>query len=253
MFSHQNRFQGNRFSDNAAGAVLMNSNGLVVRENVFAWNRGSRSYGLVLQTTTGATVERNAIVGNGIGIFLDNAIQARLTGNLVAGNWLALQLFPNSEATEITGNRIEGNTFDAAGGWSEGAYQLCREGRGNYWSAAVRAGYDLEGDGVLDGPFAASSPLGELAREREQLRLFLHSPAAGVIEWAERTFPVFSVSQAVDPCPLARLAVNVPDPARPAGRGRASAPMLVGNGAAGLLLLLATARLAAGARRKVRP
>ena len=203
MFSHQNRFERNNFQHNAAGAVLMNSNGVVVRDNVFAWNQGSRSYGLVLQTTTEAVVDGNTIVGNGIGIFIDNAIRGQITGNLVAANWLGLELFPNSEATLVTGNTIADNTFDAAGGWAEGAYQFCRDGRGNFWSAARRNGFDLEGDGVLDGPHAASSPLGELAREREQLRLFTHSPAARVMDWAERTFPVFDLPQIVDSCPLA--------------------------------------------------
>ena len=220
MFSHQNRFERNRFTDNAAGAVLMNSNGLIVRDNVFAWNRGSRSYGLVLQTTSGARVENNSIVGNGIGIFLDNAIRARVTGNLVASNWLALQLFPNSEATVLTGNTVTGNFFDAAGGWVEGAYLLCDNGMGNYWSGARTTGFDLEGDGALDAPYAAGSPLGELAREREHLRLFLSSPAAQVINWAERTFPVFDIAQPVDSCPRARPAFQGPalfGPAIPPG------------------------------------
>jgi nitrous oxidase accessory protein len=209
MFSHQNRFEHNRFTENAAGAVLMNSNGLIVRNNVFAWNRGSRSYGLVLQTTTGARVENNSFVGNGIGVFLDNAIRARVTGNLVASNWLALQLFPNSEATVLTGNTIADNFFDAAGGWVEGAYLLCENGVGNYWSGAGATGFDLEGDGILDAPYTPGSPLAELAREREQLRLFTSSPAAQVINWAERTFPVFDIPQPVDSCPLARPATQV--------------------------------------------
>lgn len=203
MFSHYNRFERNIFRDNSAGAVLMNSNGVVVRDNVLAWNRGSRSYGLVLQTTTEAVIEGNTIVGNGIGIFVDNAIRGRITGNQVAANWLGLELFPNSEATLLVGNTIADNTFDVAGGWSEDAYQLCRGGRGNYWSAARQSGFDLDGDGVIDAPWSASSPLGELAREREPLRLFTHSPAARVMSWAERTFPVFDVAQIVDSCPLA--------------------------------------------------
>ena len=56
---------------------------------------------------------------------------------------------------------------------------------------ATFAGYDLDGDGVLDEPYAASSPLVGLARSREGLRVFLGSPAARTLEWAEHTFPVF--------------------------------------------------------------
>jgi len=251
MFSHWNRFERNRFSQNAAGAVLMNSNGVVVKDNIFAWNRGSRSYGLVLQTTTDARVEGNTMVGNGIGIFLDNAIRAEVTGNLVASNWLGLELFPNSEATVLVGNSIIGNTFDAAGGWADGAYQLCRNGRGNFWGAARRTGFDLEGDGVLDESYAPSSPLGEMAREREPLRLFTTSPAAHVIDWAERTFPVFDLPQVVDSCPLAVPGARLTELAAPGG-GIAEMTLLRG-GLLGILTMsglgLAGVRLRRGGKR----
>jgi nitrous oxidase accessory protein len=249
MFSHRNRFERNRFSDNAAGAVLMNSNGLVVRDNIFAWNRGSRSYGLVVQTTTDARVEGNTIVGNGIGIFLDNAIRARVTGNLVASNWLALELFPNSEATVLVGNSIVDNTFDAAGGWAQGAYQLCEEGRGNFWSAARRNGFDLEGDGVLDLAYPASSPLGEMARERESLRLFMTSPAARVIEWAERTFPVFDVPQIVDPCPLSASQVQVAQVSGPGAGSPSRDRLVLQGGLAGVTLISGLGLLGVSLRR----
>ncbi|MEO7986790.1 MAG: NosD domain-containing protein, partial [Gemmatimonadales bacterium] len=177
---------------------------LVIRDNVFAWNTGGRSFGLVLQTANEPRVEGNLFVGNGTGTFFDNVIHGRYTGNLVAGNWLGLQLFGNSEATQVTGNAMIGNTFDASGGATPGAYVFCARGDGNYWHAAEGDGYDLDGDGVLDRSYQASSPLAELARSREGLRLFLGSPAARVLDWAERTFPVFAMDQAEDACPLAR-------------------------------------------------
>lgn len=204
MFSHNNRFERNVFTHGAAGAVVMNSSGLVIRDNVFAWNSGSRSFGLILQTATAPLVERNLFVGNGIGTFFDNVIRGRYLDNLVAENWLGLQLYGNSEQTEITGNAIVGNTFEVTGGAQEGAYTFCAGGRGNYWEGATLAGYDLDGDGVLDEPYAASSPLVGLAQSREGLRLFLGSPAARTLEWAEHTFPVFDVDQAEDSCPAAR-------------------------------------------------
>jgi nitrous oxidase accessory protein len=219
MFSHFNRFERNTFTRSAAGAVVMNSNGLVIEDNVFAWNTGSRSFGLVLQTATDPSVTGNVFAGNGIGTFFDNVIRGRYTGNLVAENWLGLQLFSNSEATVVTGNSMAGNTFDASGGATPGAYAFCEAGRGNYWAAATGTGggggYDLDGDGVLDRPYGASSPIAELARAREGLRLFLGSPAAQALDWAERTFPVFDVDQAQDSCPLARppaLSVRTPPP-----------------------------------------
>ena len=204
MFSHHNRFESNLFTHGAAGAVVMNSNGLIIRDNVFAWNSGSRSFGLVLQTATEPVIEQNLFVGNAVGTFFDNVIRGRYIDNLVAENWLGLQLYGNSEQTEITGNAIIGNTFEATGGSGMGSYIFCVEGRGNYWAGAARDGYDLDGDGVLDEPYAVSSPLAELARSREGLRLFLGSPAARTLDWAERTFPVFDVDRVEEGCPAAR-------------------------------------------------
>jgi len=202
MFSHANRFERNVFTDNAAGAVIMFSRSLTITDNVFAWNAGARSYGLVLQQATDPVVSGNLFVGNAIGVFFDNVIGGTFTDNLVAGNWLALQLFTNSERTVLTGNAMLANTFDVAGGGT-GSYQLSVKGRGNFWGAAKRRGYDLDGDGVLDTPHSPSSPLAELALNRVGLRLFLESPAADVMSWAERAIPVFDVAGVIDSFPLA--------------------------------------------------
>ncbi|MGZ8399001.1 MAG: nitrous oxide reductase family maturation protein NosD [Gemmatimonadales bacterium] len=253
MFSHQNQFERNVFHHSAAGAVVMNSNGLSIRDNVFAWNAGSRSFGLVLQTATDPIVRGNLFVGNGVGTFFDNVIRGRYNGNLVAENWLGLQLFSNSEQTEVTGNAIVGNTFDISGGAAPGAYIFCAGTRGNYWSKAMAEGYDLDGDGVLDQPFAASSPLAELARTREGLRVFLASPAARVLDWAERAFPVFQIDQAEDTCPAARppqvgVLASLPPEGSDAG-GATQYAAALGSIAAGLGLLV----IPVWRRRRIQP
>jgi nitrous oxidase accessory protein len=254
MFSHNNRFERNVFTHGAAGAVVMNSRGLIIRQNVFAWNSGSRSFGLVLQTATAPLVERNLFVGNGVGTFFDNVIGGRYIGNLVAENWLGLQLYGNSEQTEITGNNIVGNTFEVTGGAQDGAYIFCANGRGNYWAGAALDGYDLDGDGVLDEPYAASSPLVELAQTREGLRLFLGSPAARTLEWAEHTFPVFDLDQAEDGCPAARpsnfpILAALPNRSDEGGKATQYAAA-AGSLVAGLGILLAPARSRRTTRRK---
>ena len=250
MFSHANHFERNVFTDNAAGAVIMNSRRVSVTDNVFAWNAGARSYGLVLQQATDPLVTGNLLVGNGIGVFFDNVIRGTFTDNVVAGNWLGLQLFPNSEQTVVTRNAILANTFDATGGADTAAYRLCVDGRGNYWGAAVGAGgYDLSGDGVLDVPHAASSPLAELALTRQPLRLWLESPAARALGWAERTFPVFAVGGATDPCPLGtppRPAMLTRLPAAPATHAGGTRTQ---GTAAAFTLLLGLAALIVGRRR----
>ena len=255
MSSHYNRFARNVFTDNAAGAVIMFSRGLVVTDNVFAWNAGSRSYGLILQSATEPAVRGNTFVGNGIGVFFDNVIRGDFAGNVVAGNWLGLELFTNSDATTVTGNTMVGNTFDATGGAGKDVYRFCADGLGNYWGAAADGGFDLNGDGVFDAPHPASSPLAELALTRGGLRLFLGSPAARALTWAERTLPVFDVPQVIDSCPLAaapHAAVLARLPAAPAEAGGSGSmgQAAVGAGAmaGGLAFMLASRRRRAGRR-----
>ncbi|HET7789779.1 MAG TPA: nitrous oxide reductase family maturation protein NosD [Gemmatimonadales bacterium] len=249
MFSHDDRFARNTFTDNAAGAVLMNSTGVRVEDNVFAWNGGSRSYGLVLQTATAPVVTGNLLVGNGVGVLFDNVIRGAFRGNLVAANWLGLELFNSSEGTAITGNALAGNTFDATGGGLAGAYTLCEGGRGNYWARAASEGYDLDGDGVLDAPHPAGSPFAALAVARPGLRLFLESPAARTLDWAERSFPVFDAGGVTDGCPLARPpATPALDRLPPAPRG--SEGGAGGQRAAGGIALALGAVALAFARRR---
>lgn len=249
MFSHENRFERNVFTDNAAGAVIMNSRHVVVTGNVFAWNAGSRSYGLVLQTASDPVVRGNTFVGNGIGVFFDNVIRGDFGDNLVAANWLGLELFANSESTTVSGNTLIGNTFDASGGGAPGAYRFCRAGRGNYWSRALRDGYDLDGDGILDTPHTAAAPLAELALSRESLRPLLESPAAHALDWAERTFPAFAAGEAVDSCPLARaplLSTTYALPPAPASRLGGT----LAQGAVGAALTLGAGVVLVGLRRR---
>ncbi len=247
MYSHENRFERNVFTDNVAGAVIMFSRGLVVTGNVFAWNSQSRSYGLVLQNATEPDVRDNAFVGNAVGVFFDNVIRGAFTDNVIAANWLGLRLYANSEDTRITGNALTANTFDVTGGGgASGQYRFCADGRGNYWDAGVRDGYDLDGNGVLDAPHPASSALAELALSRDGLQLFLASPAAASLQWAERTFPVFDVGGAVDSCPLARaprpeMLSRTPAARAAAGIGRAGQRLagaaVLGAGLVGLVLV----------------
>jgi nitrous oxidase accessory protein len=236
MFSHRNLFEDNRFIESAAGSSIMNSRDVVARRNVFAFNRGVESYGLLQQTTERTVLERNAFVGNGVGLFLDGAVDGRVSGNLIAHNFVGLELFGSSTGNTITGNTIAANTYAATGGAAD--TRFCADGRGNRWSGDD--GWDLDGDGVHDLPYGPASPLTEVSRERPALRLFLTSPAATVLGWAERTFPVFALEVVIDPCPLARSPADVPPvPIHAAGAGRGGA-----LAAAASLLALGLALLA---------
>ena len=232
MFSHVNVFEDNRFTHSAAGSSIMNSRDVVARRNVFAWNRGVSSFGLLQQTTERTVLEENAFVGNGTGLWLDGAVDGVIRHNLVAGNFVGLALLGSATGNLVAGNAITGNTYAATGDAADSRF--CADGGGNWWDGD--RGYDLDGDGRHDLPYRPGSPLTELSRERPALRLYLGSPAASALEWAERALPVFRVAALTDDCPLAEAPVRVPavpaQPALPSGggamRGVAAASLMTG-------------------------
>src|SRR5205085_3186759 len=78
MYSDENRFEGNVFRNNAAGAALMSSHDIVLRHNRFMASQGHRSYGVLLQTVVNSLVVQNRISGNTVGVFFEGGHGNRL-------------------------------------------------------------------------------------------------------------------------------------------------------------------------------
>ncbi|HEX6939912.1 MAG TPA: nitrous oxide reductase family maturation protein NosD [Longimicrobiales bacterium] len=211
MYSDANRFHGNRFRRNAAGAAIMFSRDIVLRENTFADHIGHRAFGILLQSAEAVTVERNRFEGNRIGIFLDMTAGATFRENLVAGNGVGVELLSSAESNTFTGNAFLANRIAVRVPVGAGENRWSAEGRGNYWGDP--AVFDLDGDGIGDRPYRASDPFAALAASRPALEVFVGTPAARALSWAERAFPVFRLPAAEDPHPLAHPPAGVPAPA----------------------------------------
>ena len=212
MYSNDNRFTGNEFRRNAAGAAIMFSNRISFRDNTFADHTGYRAYGILLQTATRVTAEGNRIVGNRVGLHLDNALDNRIVGNAIAHNGIGIDLLSSAEGNVFAGNAIAGNRVAVRPARGGGENAWAEAGRGNWWGDP--SVYDLDGDGVGDRPYRAGDPFASLAQARPALEAFTGTLAARALAWAERAFPVFGLPTVVDPAPLARapdgLSLEVP-------------------------------------------
>jgi nitrous oxidase accessory protein len=209
MYSDDNRFERNVFAENAAGAAIMFSKRIVLRENTFTRHVGYRAYGILLQTAEQVQVERNTITGNLTGVFLDGAVADVFRDNVIAANGVGIDLLASAEGNVFTGNVIVDNRQavrkvlgTSANAWSE-------KGRGNYWGDA--SVFDLDGDGIGDRPYRVGDPFLGLAAERPALELFAGTLAARALSWADEALPVFTLARAEDPHPLARRPGTIPD------------------------------------------
>jgi len=199
MYCGPNSFSRNIFRDSMAGVVVMYTDRVVFRDNQIINNRkGFNACGLLFKDTLDSVAERNVIVNNARGIFLDNSDRNRFFHNLVAQNDVAVVLHANSLENSFGGNDFIDNLAvlhtvgRADADWTPG-------GLGNYYSDYT--GYDLDGDGVGDVEYRLQDAFEYLAGNRPLLRLFLNSAAADALAFAEKNFPLIRGSDERDTAP----------------------------------------------------
>ncbi len=253
MYASNTQIEENRLADNSVGVFLMYSHDVLLRRNRLERNRGPSGYGIGLKDMDGVALRENMIVGNRVGLYVDNS-PSRLDntqefrGNTFAFNDIALALLPAVQRNRFVENEFHENIEQVAilGSGQLRNNEFSVAGRGNFWSDY--AGYDADADGVGDVPYRAMSLFESLIDREPKLRLFLYSPAQQAIELASRAFPIVRPEPKItDNAPLMR-----PLPLR-ADLGATGGLLSWWSAAplAGLVLLIAARRqlgLAAAAR-----
>jgi nitrous oxidase accessory protein len=234
MYSNRNTFSDNRFESNVAGAALMYSEDILFSRNSFARCRGYRAYGILLQSMKNVTATSNLVLDNSRGFFLNNATGNRFEHNDVGDNDLAIQLNGGCEDNQFLANNFLDNLSELLLDVSDRGTRWADESGGNYWSRY--RGYDLDRDGVGDVPFNIQNVFQVMETRVPEARFYLLSPAAKLLETAERALPILNLSNAEDPRPLMQPLANpeVPWDAAGGATGQPS-PLAAGLYLAGAL------------------
>ena len=206
MYSNYNSFTGNLFERNVAGAALMYSHDIEFTGNTFARCRGFRAYGILYQSMDNIVARDNLILDNSRGIFMNNAGNNLIEGNDVVDNDLAIQLNGGCDGNTFVGNNFINNLSSLLLDVSDRETAWSSSERGNYWSDYD--GYDLDGDGIGDLPYSIQNVFQILESRVPEVRFYLLSPAARILEFAEKSLPILELGDARDPLPLMRPIVN---------------------------------------------
>lgn len=206
MYSNVNRFTGNRFERNVAGAALMYSHEIMFFRNIFARCRGFRAYGILYQSMNRSYAEDNLILDNSRGLYFFNSDQNQFYSNDVVDNDLAMQLNGSCDDNHVADNNFVGNLSNMLADETASNTTWDRDGRGNYWSDY--RGYDLDGDGIGDVPHKIQNVFQIIETEVPEVRLYLLSPAAEILEIAERTLPILGLGSEKDSLPQFRPLKN---------------------------------------------
>ena len=206
MYSDDNVFSDNVFERNVASAALMYSKRIEFHRNVFARCRGFRAYGILYQSMDETVARDNLIIDNSRGIFFNNCNFNRFFHNDVVDNDLAMQLMGNGEDNVVVQNNFINNLSSLVLDVRQTGTQWTDDSGGNYWTQY--RGYDLDGDGRGDLPHTIQSVFQVLESEIPEIRFYLHSPAAEILEIAERSLPILGLGNEKDHAPLIRPVEN---------------------------------------------
>jgi len=215
MYSNHNSFTGNNFEDNVAGAALMYSEDIRFDRNVFARCRGFRAYGILLQSMNDVVATSNLVLDNSRGIFMNNSNNNRIEHNDVVDNDLAVQLNGGCDENIFVRNNFLNNLSELLLDVSDRETKWADDRHGNHWTGYQ--GYDLDRDGVGDIPYGIQNVFQVMETEVPEVRFYLLSPAAEVLEAAETALPILNFGDAEDPRPLMRAVENTEVPWHRAG------------------------------------
>ncbi|MFN2322957.1 MAG: NosD domain-containing protein [Trueperaceae bacterium] len=223
MFTVGVELVGNRVVDGGVGSAVMYGRDARIEGNLLAGHRAPMAFGLLLQEEADARATDNEVRGNSVGLLLVAAPGARVDGGTIADNGVGalLQRPPVAGATAssvaIAGAAFEGNAADVAVDDAEAALTL----HGNAFDRAPRL--DLDGDGVVDVGYVATSAFAARAARQPDLALLAYGPGIALWGRLEAQVPGVRAAAFVDAAP--RLASAVP---RAPGAGIAALGLAVG-------------------------
>jgi nitrous oxidase accessory protein len=173
---------------------------------VFARCRGFRAYGILYQSVDYTDAWDNLVIDNSRGLFFNNCNFNRFGRNDVIDNDLAIQLMGNGEDNIIQNNNFINNLSNLLVDTKMTRTSWASDSGGNYWSDYK--GFDLDGDGLGDVPHKIQNVFQIIESRIPEVRFYLFSPAAEILEIAERSLPIIELGTEIDPQPQFRAARN---------------------------------------------
>lgn len=198
MFSHNNEYRDNIFSDNGAGVAVMYTTGVKMINNTFELNWGPSSYGLLLKDIRDSFVSDNKFSKNSIAIFMEGSSRIEFANNIFSQNGYAVKIQASCDDNTFTKNNFTGNTFDMA---TNGSLVL-NTVNGNYWDRYE--GYDLDKDNVGDVPYHPVSMYSMVVEQMPTAVLLWRSFLVFLMDRAEKAIPVLTPENLKDDSPSMR-------------------------------------------------
>ena len=196
MFSNNNDYHNNTFTNNGAGVAVMFSKFIKMTGNTFTKNWGTASYGLLLKEIYDAEIENNTFKENTIGINVEGSTRINYINNNFVSNGWSVKIAGACYANIFKENNFLNNSFDI----SYNSNMNDNKFENNYWSSYT--GYDLDKNGIGDVPYRPVKLFSYIVNKTPETIILMRSLFVDIINFSEKVSPVFTPDNLLDANPL---------------------------------------------------
>ena len=196
MFSNNDAYISNVFTNNGAGVAVMFSNHVKMIHNYFEENWGDGAYGLLLKEISDGYIENNRFVKNTVGIFMEGASRIQMEKNIFEANGWAMKIQASCMDVTVTKNNFKANTFDVG---TNGSLVL-NTFNNNFWDKYE--GYDLNKDKLGDIPYRPVSLYAMIIEQNPPAMILFRSLMTSLLDKTEKILPSLTPENLKDEHPL---------------------------------------------------
>jgi nitrous oxidase accessory protein len=200
MFSNDDTYVSNIFSNNGSGVSVMFSNRIKMFSNYFEENWGDASHGILLKEISDGYMQGNYFTKNTSAIFMEGGNRIYMTYNTFENNGWALKIQASCMDVVLEHNNFIGNTFDVG---TNGSLVL-NKFNNNYWDKYE--GYDLNKDKIGDVPYRPVSMYSMIVEKYPPAMILFRSFITTLLDKTEKILPSLTPENLKDNSPLMKRA-----------------------------------------------
>jgi nitrous oxidase accessory protein len=200
MFSNDDSYISNIFSNNGSGVSVMFSNRIKMFNNFFEENWGDASHGILLKEISDGYMQGNYFSKNTSGIYMEGANRIFMTYNTFENNGWALKIQASCMDVVLENNNFIGNTFDVGTNGS----LVQNTFNNNYWDKYE--GYDLNKDKIGDIAYRPVSMYSMIIEKYPSAMILFRSFITSLLDKTEKIIPSLTPENLKDNSPLMKKA-----------------------------------------------
>lgn len=196
MFSNNDEYARNIFSDNGSGVAVMFSKGVTMFNNTFRHNWGDAAYGLLLKEISDGRIEGNIFEKNTVGIYMEGANRIYTRRNTFKENGWAMRIQASCSDGTFEENNFISNSFDVA----TNGTMVMSFFNNNYWDKYD--GYDMDKNRVGDVPYYPVSMYSVVTERIPSAMILYRSFLTDIMNQVEKLMPSITPDHLKDDNPM---------------------------------------------------